>query len=313
VPVPPEVAAACSFLGLDPMGIANEGKLVAIVAATARRRRHERDARARTRWRRGSSGGSSTSIPASWSPAPASGADACGRPPARRAAPEDLLMHELSICSSIAAIVTEHAAGRTVDRVVLDVGWLRQVVPDTLVYSWGLVVEGTPLEGATLEVNHIPAVIECRTCGWPPRSSSPCSAAPAARPTPRSWPAKSCPCDPSRSPRSERADLDGPIPPSHHQITTPTTTRCTSTTHDGTATTTPELGHEHRDVGDHSGYTTGGLRVDVLEKILGENDRTADANRATSVRPACASSTSCRHRVPARRPCSPRCSSTPAP
>ncbi len=35
-----------------------------------------------------------------------------------------------------------------------------------------------------------------------------------------------------------------------------------------------------RDVGDHSGYTTGGLRVDVLEKILGENDRTADANRA---------------------------------
>jgi hydrogenase nickel incorporation protein HypB len=37
--------------------------------------------------------------------------------------------------------------------------------------------------------------------------------------------------------------------------------------------------HEH-EVGDHSGYATGGLRVDVLEKILGENDRTADANRA---------------------------------
>lgn len=32
-------------------------------------------------------------------------------------------------------------------------------------------------------------------------------------------------------------------------------------------------------VGDHSGYQTGGLRVDVLEKILGENDRTAEANR----------------------------------
>jgi hydrogenase nickel incorporation protein HypB len=37
--------------------------------------------------------------------------------------------------------------------------------------------------------------------------------------------------------------------------------------------------HDQRDVGDHSGYETGGLRVDVLEKILGENDRTADANR----------------------------------
>ena len=32
-------------------------------------------------------------------------------------------------------------------------------------------------------------------------------------------------------------------------------------------------------MGDHSGYETGALRVDVLEKILGENDRTADANR----------------------------------
>jgi hydrogenase nickel incorporation protein HypB len=40
--------------------------------------------------------------------------------------------------------------------------------------------------------------------------------------------------------------------------------------------------HEHDDhhVGDHSGYETGGLRVDVLEKILSENDRKAEANRA---------------------------------
>jgi hydrogenase nickel incorporation protein HypB len=41
--------------------------------------------------------------------------------------------------------------------------------------------------------------------------------------------------------------------------------------------------HDHAPpagVGDHSGYTTGGLRIDVLEKILGENDRTAAANRA---------------------------------
>jgi len=43
--------------------------------------------------------------------------------------------------------------------------------------------------------------------------------------------------------------------------------------------------HEHdhgtdaRDVGDHSGYESGDLRVDVLEKILGENERTAEANR----------------------------------
>ena len=39
--------------------------------------------------------------------------------------------------------------------------------------------------------------------------------------------------------------------------------------------------HDHlHEVGDHSGYETGSLRVDVLQDILGENERTADANRA---------------------------------
>jgi hydrogenase nickel incorporation protein HypB len=57
--------------------------------------------------------------------------------------------------------------------------------------------------------------------------------------------------------------------------------------HDGVWHSHPHDDHEHdhphgehRDVGDHSGYDTGGLRVEVLEKILGENDRTADANRS---------------------------------
>ena len=35
IPVPSEVAAACAFLGLDPMVIANEGRLVAFVADDA--------------------------------------------------------------------------------------------------------------------------------------------------------------------------------------------------------------------------------------------------------------------------------------
>lgn len=39
--------------------------------------------------------------------------------------------------------------------------------------------------------------------------------------------------------------------------------------------------HDHRDVGDHSGYLdTGTERVTVLTNILAENDRTADRNRA---------------------------------
>jgi hydrogenase expression/formation protein HypE len=35
IPVDPQVAAACEFLGLDPLYVANEGKLVAICAAEA--------------------------------------------------------------------------------------------------------------------------------------------------------------------------------------------------------------------------------------------------------------------------------------
>jgi hydrogenase nickel incorporation protein HypB len=43
--------------------------------------------------------------------------------------------------------------------------------------------------------------------------------------------------------------------------------------------------HEHadahaHDAGDHSGYTTGGERLEVLTRIFDENDRTAAANRA---------------------------------
>jgi hydrogenase nickel incorporation protein HypB len=47
-------------------------------------------------------------------------------------------------------------------------------------------------------------------------------------------------------------------------------------------------GHEHADdsshLGDHSGYQTGHDRVEVLERIFDENDRTAAANRADLAR-----------------------------
>ncbi len=39
-------------------------------------------------------------------------------------------------------------------------------------------------------------------------------------------------------------------------------------------------GDDRRDVGDHGGYQTGRERVTILENILGENDRVADANRS---------------------------------
>jgi hydrogenase nickel incorporation protein HypA/HybF len=74
-------------------------------------------------------------------------------------------VHELSICSAIADTVGSHAGGRRVAVVHLEVGHLRQVVPDTLRYSWDVVVTDTFLEGSVLDIREVPAVIECRDCG----------------------------------------------------------------------------------------------------------------------------------------------------
>ena len=74
-------------------------------------------------------------------------------------------MHELSLCSAIADTVREHTAGRRVERVTLQIGYLRQVVPDTLLFCWGFITDGTDLAGSELVVDHIPARISCRACG----------------------------------------------------------------------------------------------------------------------------------------------------
>lgn len=74
-------------------------------------------------------------------------------------------MHELSLCASIAGIVRDYAAGRPVQRVRVRVGHLRQVVPDTLVHCWDLVVDGTDLDGTTLEVEGVPLTLDCGDCG----------------------------------------------------------------------------------------------------------------------------------------------------
>ena len=46
----------------------------------------------------------------------------------------------------------------------MKVGHLRQVVPSALSFSFGLVAEGTPVEGADLEMEEVPAVGLCRKC-----------------------------------------------------------------------------------------------------------------------------------------------------
>lgn len=74
-------------------------------------------------------------------------------------------MHELALADAIVTIADEHARGRRVARVELQVGRLRQVVPDALTFAFELVAEGTAAEGAELALDDVSVVVECRACG----------------------------------------------------------------------------------------------------------------------------------------------------
>ncbi len=74
-------------------------------------------------------------------------------------------VHELSLCHAIAGVVKSHAAGRPVEAVRVRVGALRQVVPDSLAFCWTVVAEHDGLAGAALEIEQVPAEVDCRACG----------------------------------------------------------------------------------------------------------------------------------------------------
>jgi hydrogenase nickel incorporation protein HypA/HybF len=73
-------------------------------------------------------------------------------------------VHELAIAESVIAITEKAAAGRHVTRVHVKVGHLRQVVPSALTFSFELLAKDTPLQGAELALEHVPAVGWCSRC-----------------------------------------------------------------------------------------------------------------------------------------------------
>ncbi|MDW5593869.1 hydrogenase maturation nickel metallochaperone HypA [Conexibacter stalactiti] len=73
-------------------------------------------------------------------------------------------MHELSIGSAVLDTVVRHAAGRRVEVVYLRVGALRQVVPESLAFWFGLLARETVCEGARLEQELVPARLRCDGC-----------------------------------------------------------------------------------------------------------------------------------------------------
>jgi hydrogenase nickel incorporation protein HypA/HybF len=74
-------------------------------------------------------------------------------------------MHELSIAQAIIDVAARHAGTARVERVYVRIGHLRQVVPSALAFSFELCAHGTRLEGAGLEIEHVPIEAVCRSCG----------------------------------------------------------------------------------------------------------------------------------------------------
>lgn len=71
-------------------------------------------------------------------------------------------MHELAIADSVVGIACRQADGRRVTKVHVKVGHLRQIVPSALDCSFGLVAEGTLVEGAELELEEEYAELAAR-------------------------------------------------------------------------------------------------------------------------------------------------------
>ena len=77
-------------------------------------------------------------------------------------------MHELSIMGEVVRIVelTMQVNGLTkVQTVVLQVGELSEIVPHFLEYCYAAASYKTQLEGSSIEVEIIPGIGRCNTCG----------------------------------------------------------------------------------------------------------------------------------------------------
>lgn len=78
-----------------------------------------------------------------------------------------LTMHETSIAASLLDIVRseleKHGATR-LHLVRVKYGRLTQVVPDSLLFAFDMLIKGTDLEGARLELEELPLRVRCWVC-----------------------------------------------------------------------------------------------------------------------------------------------------
>jgi hydrogenase nickel incorporation protein HypA/HybF len=70
------------------------------------------------------------------------------------------------MCEGIVAAVLRRAGGRPVQRVRVRAGVLLRIVEPSLQQAFTLLADGTPAEGATVELTQVPAELSCHGCGY---------------------------------------------------------------------------------------------------------------------------------------------------
>jgi hydrogenase nickel incorporation protein HypA/HybF len=73
-------------------------------------------------------------------------------------------MHEMSITQGIIDICEQHAQGRRVLSVDVEIGELSSVVPDAVEFCFEACSQGTLLEGARIKIIRIPGRGKCLEC-----------------------------------------------------------------------------------------------------------------------------------------------------
>lgn len=74
-------------------------------------------------------------------------------------------MHELAVTEGIINVALKAAGGRRVLAIDLRVGALSSFVDDSVQFYFDALSQGTPVEGATLRFQRVPATARCADCG----------------------------------------------------------------------------------------------------------------------------------------------------
>lgn len=74
-------------------------------------------------------------------------------------------MHELGITQEIVHLACERSRGSRIKRVVVEIGKLSCVLPDTIRFWFDMCRENTPAAEAALEIVEIAGLGRCRACG----------------------------------------------------------------------------------------------------------------------------------------------------